>query len=135
MTKSTTLLCLLLTSLSIFAKPLEFYLPPGELFDASIPSPEAVLGQTLGDRHLRHDQLISYLSVLAASRPEAKLIDYGLSNEGRRLVMLAISSSDNIANLEQVKTNPDILKIWNGFSVHGNESSGSNASVLYAWYL
>ncbi|VAW45276.1 Secreted protein containing N-terminal Zinc-dependent carboxypeptidase related domain, partial [hydrothermal vent metagenome] len=135
MIKPITLFCLLLTSLSVFTKPLEFFLPEGELFDASIPSPEAVLGQSLGDRHLRHDQLISYLSVLAASRPEAKLIDYGMSNEGRRLVMLAISSADNINNLDKVKTNPDMLKIWNGFSVHGNESSGSNASILYAWYL
>ena len=136
MIKTTTaLFCLWLTSLSTFAKPLEFYLPPAEMFDASIPSPETVLGQTLGDRHLRHDQLISYLSVLGASRPEAKLIDYGLSNEGRRLVMLAISSADNIKNLEQLKTDPNVLKIWNGFSVHGNESSGSNASILYAWYL
>ncbi len=135
MTKFNALFCLLLTSCSVFAEPLEFYLPEGELFDASIPSPETVLGQPLGDRHLRHDQLISYLSVLATSRPEAKLIDYGMSNEGRRLVMLAISSAENIKNLDQIKTNPDMLKIWNGFSVHGNESSGSNASVLYAWYL
>ncbi len=135
MLKFTALFCLILSSFTTAAEPLEFYLPTGESFDASIPSPTAVLGQTLGDRHLRHDQLISYLSVLAASRPEAKLVDYGMSNEGRRLVMLVISSADNINDLEQVKTNPDMLKIWNGFSVHGNESSGSNASILYAWYL
>jgi len=135
MTKLATLSCFLFVTCSIFSKPIEFYLPEGELFDATIPSPEAVLGQSLGDRHLRHDQLISYLSVLSSSRPEAKLIDYGVSNEGRRLVMLAISSAENIRNLEQLKTDPNMLKIWNGFSVHGNESSGSNASVLYAWYL
>ncbi len=127
------LLCLI--TLSVFAKPLEFFLPQGESFNASIPSPPTVLGQPLGERHLRHDQLISYLSVLAASSPEAKLVDYGLSNEGRRLVMLVISSAENIKNLDQVKTDPNMLKIWNGFSVHGNESSGSNASVLFAWYL
>lgn len=135
MIKSITLFCLLLASSLNFAEPLEFYLPEGEQFNSSIPSPEAVLGQSLGDRHLRHDQLISYLSVLAASSPEAKLIDYGMSNEGRRLVMLAISSANNIGNLQQIKNDPDVLKIWNGFSVHGNESSGSNASILYAWYL
>lgn len=131
----SVLLTLLLSPFLLTAKPIEFYLPEGEMFDASIPSPETVLGQQLGKRHLRHDQLISYLSMLSASRPEAKLIDYGRSNEGRRLVMLAISSAENIANIEQVKKDPNVLKILNGFSVHGNESSGSNASVLFAWYL
>ncbi|MGJ8662386.1 MAG: M14 family zinc carboxypeptidase [Marinicella sp.] len=135
MTKSTAIFCLLLLSLQVSTKPLTYFLPQEEMFDASIPSPDVVLGQTLGDRHLRHDQLISYLSVIAASRPEAKLIDYGQTNEGRRLVLLAISSAENIQNIDQLKTNPDLLKIWNGFSVHGDESSGSNASVLYAWYL
>ncbi len=135
MKKSTAVLALLWAPVLLIAKPLEFYLPQGEMYDASIPSPTAVLGQELGDRHLRHDQLISYLSVLAASRPEARLIDYGQTNEGRRLVLLAISSAENIANLEQIKNDADVLKIWNGFSIHGNESSGSNASVLFAWYL
>ncbi|TDR23859.1 M14 family zinc carboxypeptidase [Marinicella litoralis] len=135
MKKSITLICLLLSSFSLLAKPIEYFLPKGEMFDASIPSPEAVLGQPLGKQHLRHDQIISYLSILASSRPEAKMIDYGKTNEGRRLVLLAISSADNIQNLEQLKSDPDTLKIWNGFSVHGNESSGANASVLYAWYL
>ncbi len=137
MNKSTILSCLflLITGLSVSAKPIEYFLPKGELFDASTPSPEAVLGQQLGNQHLRHDQILSYLSMLASSRPEAKLIDYGKTNEGRRLVLLAISSAENIQNIEQVKNDPDTLKIWNAFSVHGNESSGSNASVLYAWYL
>ncbi len=135
MKKIFILLTMVLIAPANFAKPLEFYLPEGEMFDASIPPPETVLDQQLGERHLRHDQLISYLSMLAASRPNAKLIDYGRSNEGRRLVMLAISSAENIQNIEQVKSDPNVLKILNGFSVHGNESSGSNASVLFAWYL
>lgn len=132
-------ICLLLSALlltsDLVAEPLEFYLPEGELFDASIPAPDTILGQQLGERHLRHDQLVSYLSILAASRPNAKLIEYGRSNEGRRLVMLAISSAQNIQNIEQVKSDPNVLKILNGFGVHGNESSSSNASVLWAWYL
>jgi len=135
MNKITTCILFSLFSLPAFANQLEFYLPKGEMYDATIPSPEAVLGQQLGKQHLRHDQLISYLSILASGRNEAKLIDYGKTNEGRRLVLLAISSADNIKNIESVKNNPDILKVWNGFSIHGNESSGANASVLYAWYL
>ncbi|MCF6299970.1 MAG: hypothetical protein L3J52_02460, partial [Proteobacteria bacterium] len=117
------------------ATPLEYFLPKGKLYNSAIPTPEAVLGQQLGDQHLRHDQIIHYLSILASANPRAKLIEYGKTNEGRRLVLLAISSSANISKLEATKNQPEILKIWNGFSVHGNESSGSNAAVLYAWYL
>ncbi len=135
MYKTLTFLVALLATPAAFAEPLSFYLPDNEMFDATTPSPEAVLGQQLGERHLRHDQLISYLSVLAASKPEAQLIDYGQTNEGRRLVLLAISSPDNIKRLDEIKNDPTVLKVWNGFSVHGNETSGSNASVLYAWYL
>ena len=29
----------------------------------------------------------------------------------------------------------NLLKVWNGFSVHGDEASGANASVLYAYHL
>jgi hypothetical protein len=135
MTKNRFILILLMLCTQLSAEPIEFFMPKGEMFDSSIPSPEAVLGQALGDRHLRHDQIISYLSILSSSRNEAKLIDYGQTNEGRRLLLLAISSAENLKNLEQTKADPNILKIWNGFSIHGDESSGSNASVLYAWYL
>lgn len=133
--KNFFIICLLWASLTIGAEPIEYFLPKGEMFDASIPSPEAVMGQQLGQKHLRHDQIISYLSILASSRPEATMIEYGQTNEGRRLVLLAISSADNISNLDAVKSDKNTLKIWNGFSIHGNESTGSNASVLYAWYL
>ena len=131
-----TIVCaLLLISTAVQSEPLEFYIPKDELFDSSVPSPQVIFAQELGRQHLRHDQIVSYLGVLAASNPRAKLLDYGRTHEGRRLVTLAISSADNIARLDQLKNDTDVLKIWNGFSVHGNESSGANASVLYAWYL
>ncbi len=119
----------------IHAEPLEYFLPKGDLYNATLPSPDVYLGQDLGDRHLRHDQLVSYFKFLAAGSANAQLVQYGETNEGRPLLLLAISSKSNIDNLDQVKKDKNTLKIWNGFSVHGDESSGSNASVLYAWYL
>ncbi|WP_395373724.1 M14 family zinc carboxypeptidase [Marinicella sp. W31] len=131
-----TILCgLMFITTVVQSEPLEYFLPEEELFDSSVPSPPVIFGQELGQRHLRHDQIVSYLGVLAASSPRAKLIEYGRTHEGRRLVLLAISSADNIARLDELKSNKDVLKVWNGFSIHGNESSGANASVLYAWYV
>lgn len=129
------LLLLLILPVITWAEPLEFFLPKGDMYNATLPSPDTYLGQHLGDRHLRHDQLVSYFKFLSAGSDQAQLVQYGETNEGRPLLLMAISSKSNIANLDQVKKDPKILKIWNGFSVHGNESSGSNASVLYAWYL
>ncbi len=130
-----SILLLVCISFSVTAVVLEDYLPEETRYDISIPTPKAVTGIEVGERHYRHDQIIHYLSVIAASSSRARLIDYGVTNEGRRLVLLFISSDKNMEDLESLSTNTNILKVWNGFSVHGNESSGANASVLYAYHL
>ncbi len=135
MIKLTTLLFLFFACLSVNAVVLEDYLPDDTRYDTSIPSPRAVTGLEVGQRHYRHDQIINYLSILAASSARARLVDYGMTNEGRRLVLLFISSDKNMENLEALATNDKILRVWNGFSVHGNEASGANASILYAYHL
>lgn len=129
------LLILLIFNLSVNALTLEDYLPKDTRYDTSIPTPKAVTGTEVGERHFRHDQIVHYLSVIAASSSRARLVDYGTTNEGRRLVLLFISSDKNMENLEALTAKKDLLKVWNGFSVHGNEASGANASVLYAYHL
>ncbi len=126
---------LMLLSFSLNAVILEDYLPENTKYDISIPTPKAVTGIEVGERHYRHDQIIHYLSVIAASSSRARLIDYGTTNEGRRLVLLFISSDKNMEDLNALATDKNILKVWNGFSVHGNEASGANSSVLYAYHL
>lgn len=129
------ILLLMLLSFSLKAAVLEDYLPENTRYDISIPTPRAVTGVEVGERHYRHDQIVHYLSVIAASSSRARLIDYGITNEGRRLVLLFISSDKNMEDLNALATDNNILKVWNGFSVHGNEASGANASVLYAYHL
>jgi hypothetical protein len=135
MFKLIALLFLFFTSFCLNAVVLEDYLPKDTRYDISIPSPRAVTGLEVGERHYRHDQIVTYLSILAASSARARLVDYGMTNEGRRLVLLFISSNKNMENLEALATNDKILRVWNGFSVHGNEASGTNASILYAYHL
>lgn len=135
MTNRILTLAGLLWAVLAFAEPIDYYLPDGERFNASIPSPSSLLNQDLGDAQLRHDQIVRYMGMLAASSPQAKLIEYGRSHEGRRLVLLVISSEQNMQNIEQLPEQDDLLKVWQGFSIHGNEPSGANAAVLYAWYV
>ena len=129
------LILLMLCTASSNALILEDYLPKDSRYDTSIPTPRAVTGIEVGERHYRHDQIIQYLSILAASSARARLVDYGMTHEGRRLVLLFISSNKNMENLDKLANQDNILRVWNGFSVHGNEASGANASVLYAYHL
>ncbi len=129
------IILLILMCFSANALILEDYLPQDTRYDTSIPTPKAVTGIEVGYRHYRHDQIVQYLSILGASSARARLMDYGMTHEGRRLVLLLISSDKNMENLENLAKRDDILRVWNGFSVHGNEASGANASVLYAYHL
>lgn len=119
-------------------------------FDTAIPSPEAFLGYPIGEQHTRHDQIVSYLEKLAELSPRATIEQYGQTHERRKLVMLTISSDQNIKNLSTIKKehlafvdaskNPTNYKdvpvfIQLGYNVHGNEPSSSEAAMLTAYTL
>ena len=127
-----------------------YYLQDKAPFDASIPSPEAFFGYPVGEQHTRHDLIVSYFMELAEKSDRATIEVYGHSHEQRKLVMLTISSPQNLSNLENIKkehlkfvdpnlnpTNYGDLPIFVnlGYSVHGNEPSTSEAAILTAYTL
>ncbi|KGK00479.1 hypothetical protein ND16A_3447 [Thalassotalea sp. ND16A] len=138
------LLTWLVSSAFVQAEPLEYFFPENGTYRSTIPTPESVLGFNVGDRHVRHDQLISYFQQLAAASDNVVLKEIGLSNEHRKQVIATISSVKNLENLEQIladrRTNTKQEEgapavIWLGYSIHGNEISGANASILVAYQL
>ena len=122
-------------------------LPTAGEHDDSIPKPADVFGFEVGEQHVRHDQLVEYFETLAAASDRVQLEDIGRTHEGRRQLLAIISTPENLANIEQVrerhlavargeaKAGNDKTVIWQGYSIHGDESSGSNAAPLYAWHL
>ncbi|MCF6296280.1 MAG: zinc carboxypeptidase [Flavobacteriaceae bacterium] len=119
-------------------------------FNAKIPSPEAFLGYPIGEQHTRHDQIVAYLTKLAELSDRASITTYGKTHEHRKLVMLTVSTPNNLKNLDRIKaqhlsfTNPnesptnynDVPIFVNlGYSVHGNEPSSSEAALLTAYTL
>lgn len=135
-------------SASLFAVELDFYLPK-EKYNPDVPTPESVIGYQVGDWHIRHDQLVQYFKELAKSSERLSLEVIGYSHEQRPLLQLVITSPENQNNLEQIRTahlerlgqskkpnssNYPLVASLN-YSVHGDESSGSNASMLVAYYL
>lgn len=126
------------------------YLPPAVTYDPAIPTPRSVLGFEVGEWHVRHDQLAAYMHALAESSDRVRIEEIGRTHERRPLLLLTISSPGNLARLEEIRqahlalsdpsaAAPDTagmpVVVNLGYGVHGNEASGSNASLLVAYYL
>jgi len=110
-------------------------------FDPAVPTPEAVLGYEVGDWHARPDQLVRYAETVAAASARVSLEVIGYSHEQRPLVLLHITAPENQPKLESLRaqhladSSKGPLVLYMGYSIHGNEPSGSNASLLYLYYL
>jgi hypothetical protein len=109
---------------------------------AQIQTPEQFLGYKPGDRFTPHHRMVDYFEHVAANNPNVKLIQYGETNEKRPLIMAIFSSTENMAILEEIRTdnlkraglmegNPihAIPVNWMSFNVHGNESVGMEAAI------
>ncbi|SFU08869.1 Zinc carboxypeptidase [Algoriphagus locisalis] len=109
---------------------------------AQIQTPEQFLGYKPGDRFTPHHRMVDYFEHMAANNPNVKLVQYGETNEKRPLIVAILTSAENMANLEQIRT--DNLKRtgmldgdpstavpinWMSFNVHGNESVGMEAAI------
>tara|TARA_B100000131_G_scaffold309768_1_gene340663 strand:- start:43 stop:2559 length:2517 start_codon:yes stop_codon:yes gene_type:complete len=119
------------------------------IFNESIPTPESVIGHQVGKWHVTHDKLIQYMQVLAKSSDRITIENRGFTYEDRPLILLTITSKENHQNIDKIKKEHKEISdgnkmddykdlpviIYQGFSIHGNEASGSNASLLLAYYL
>ena len=132
------------------AAPLSYYLPDGVLYRADISTPDKVLGWNVGEWHIRHDQLVRYMEVLAEESERMELEVIGYTHQQRPLVQLMISSPENLARRDAIfkehrrladageapPEDADLPVVVNlGYSVHGNEASGSNAAPVVAYHL
>ncbi len=144
-------LILILYSLQpILGQELEYYLPEGTSYNPDIPTPEQVIGHKVGEWHVTHDKLVQYMTALANASDRIMLENRGKTFEGRPLLLLTITTPENLQKLEEIRvqhlkiTEEDLpdselsqipVVIYQGFSIHGNEPSGSNAALAYAYYL
>lgn len=127
---------------------LSYYLP-SESYNQNIPTPEEVIGHQVGEWHITHDKLVQYMYALAKASDRITIENRGTTFEGRPLLLLTITAPKNHLNIESIRTqhiastnsNAPIdtsempIVVYQGFSIHGNEPSGSNAALLAAYYL
>jgi len=129
---------------------LDYYLPSNVSYNPEIPTPKSVIRHEVGDWHITHDKLVQYMHALANASDRITIEDRGATFEGRPLLLLTITSPANHSNIETIRqehlaitqrntetTNVSDMPIvvQQGFSIHGNEPSGSNAALVVAYYL
>tara|TARA_R100000935_G_scaffold1439_1_gene4585 strand:- start:141769 stop:144285 length:2517 start_codon:yes stop_codon:yes gene_type:complete len=129
---------------------LDYYLPSNVTYNQNIPTPKSVVGHEVGEWHITHDKLSHYMQELAQASDRITIENRGTTFEGRPLLLLTITSPANHNNIESIKRDHVALTesgsnslttanmpivVYQGFSIHGNEASGSNASLAVAYYL
>lgn len=150
--KKILLSLLLAISLSTIAQEnldLSYYLPQDVTYDTAIPTPESVIGHEVGEWHVTHDKLMFYMQALAKASDRITIENRGETFEGRPILLLTVTTPKNHQNIESIRKNHVALTdagsdmntakmpvvVYQGFSIHGNEPSGSNAALAYAYYL
>lgn len=125
-------------------------------YDPAIPTVEDVLGYKPGERITWHRDAVRYFEALAAVAPDRLVVkQYATSWEGRQLIYAIVTSAENMARIDEIKTNMQKLvdprktsaveanKIienqpavtWLSYAVHGNEISSTEAAMLTAYHL
>ena len=150
-------ICLLLLALIYFNASsqdyhvsLDYFLPNNISYNSDIPTPASIIGHELGDWHITHDKLLQYMYRLAESSDRISIENRGETFEGRPLILLYITAPKNQKKLQEIRkkhisltekgadnievSNLPII-VYQGFSIHGNEPSGSNAALAVAYYL
>jgi hypothetical protein len=135
-----------------YAQPhLSYYLPEGQNYNSAIPTPKSIIGHEVGEWHISHDRLVNYMYAVANASDRISIVETGRTFEARPLLLLTITSPQNQQKIEEIRqqhvllTDPnrsgnlDIKNmpavVYIGFSIHGNEASGSNAALAAAYHL
>jgi len=141
----------LLSASALLAEPASYFLPDGGEYEASVPTPREFLGWDVGDWHVQPAEIVAYFRELERTSPRVKLEYYARSHEGKPLFHAIITSPENHARLETIReehlkladpaqsASLDVaampLVVVLSYSIHGNEASGANASLLVAYRL
>jgi hypothetical protein len=87
------------TTQPFFTSPLVDYLPASK----SVPTPEVVLGDVAGAPAVLPyaEDVYKYMRLLEQNSPRIKVFSIGRTEEGREMIAVAISSPENLKNLEE----------------------------------
>ena len=114
----------------------------------SLKSPAEFLGYEIGTQFSRHADVVRYFEYVAQNSDWVTYQEYGKTNERRPLTYAVVTTPENLANLETIRTNqlknvgivsgdstPDKAIVWLSYNVHGNEASSTEASMATLYEL
>ena len=129
-----------------------FQYRPDDAFEGKVATAGEFFGIPLGQRFTPHRDVMDYCQMLAEKSPRVALQKYGESVEGRDLVLLLISSEENLSRWEEIRQSQMLLAdpvqlqrqkngdldtlledlpavVWLSYNVHGDESSATEAAL------
>jgi hypothetical protein len=128
---------------------------PEATYDPSIPTPDSILGQLHGSRLAHHDEILACYLAWAEASARVTFQSYGRTHEGRELAYAVVTSPENHARLDAIQA--DLARLhdarglteaeadrivtespasaWMGYSIHGDELSGADASLAVGYHL
>ena len=114
----------------------------------NLKSPSEFLGYEIGTQFSRHSQVVDYFDHIASEmNKNVSLVNYGKTYERRPLFYAVISSEKNMSKIENIRLNNlsalesngekinNKAIVWLSYSVHGNESSSTEASMQTVYEL
>lgn len=148
------LACALLSSPLAAQVPFDWY--GRGPYRAAVPRPDSLLGHPLGARHTMYHEQQSVLDRMIAAAPERVRTEViGRTAEGKVMRVLIISAPENLARLDQVRSDLALLADPRrttaaqaaeiaartpavailSHSIHGNEPAGFEAAMQTAYQL
>lgn len=113
-----------------------------QLSGQQLQTPSEFLCYELGTQFTRHATVVDYFEEIAKNSEYVNYQEYGKTNERRPLTYAIISTPENLANLEEIRTNhlrnaglmlgsatSDKAIVWLSYNVHGNEASSTEAGM------
>jgi len=124
-------------------------------YSDDIDKPDNFLDFGYGERVANPKQITDAINAWSLQSDRIKVVEYAKSHEGRPLMAVFISSSDNINRLSEIQSNISMLTdarnlndrkameiidnlpaiAWMAYSIHGNETSGADAALGIIYHL
>jgi hypothetical protein len=125
-------------------------------YRAEVPRPQSILRFDVGDFHTTYAQMEKVIESIAKAAPDrVRIYDIGTTNEHRMQHVVAISSPENMARIDQIRSNVALLAdprrtspaqaqaliqntpaiAWMAYTIHGNESASFEAMMQVIYQL
>lgn len=125
-------------------------------YRTDVPRPQSLLRFDVGDFHTTYAQMEKVIEAIAKAAPDrVKIYDIGETSEHRMQHVIAISSPENMARLDEIKANNARLTdsrttnanqatsiiqnqpiiCWLAYTIHGNESASFETMMQVVYQL